>query len=76
MDQELMRLKDFLDTSVSVYHAAAALERELIAAGNEKLREQDEWNLVPGGAYYLTRGGTAVLAFRIPEGAQIGRAHV
>lgn len=72
MDQELMRLKDFLDTSVSVYHAAAALERELIAAGYEKLREQDEWNLVPGGAYYLTRGGTAVLAFRIPEGAPTG----
>ena len=65
-------LRSFLDASVSVYHAAAYLENTLKNAGYTRLSESETWELVPGGKYYLTRGGTAVLAFRVPEGTPTG----
>ena len=57
----------FLDASVSVYHAAAYLGDVLEDAGYTRLSEGENWNLTAGGKYYLIRGGTAVLAFRVPE---------
>ncbi len=72
MDKRIENLCAFLDTSVSVYHAVAYLEKELLAAGYEKLYEQDAWTLVPGGKYFMVRGGTALMAFRIPQGAPTG----
>ena len=66
------QLKNFLDVSHSVYHAVAALEEMLANAGYEKLNERDPWTLLPGGKYYLTRSGSAVVAFRIPKGNPAG----
>ena len=66
MNDRTNALKAFLDASHSVYHAAAYLAKILEDAGYTRLLEKDGWDLVPGGKYYLTRGGTAVLAFRIP----------
>lgn len=60
-------LRAFLDASHSVYHAQNAVVTKLREAGYRHLREQENWNLEPGGKYYVTRGGTAVLAFRIPR---------
>ncbi len=68
MDKRIEKLCDFLDHSPSVFHAAANLEKLLLEQGYQKLQEKDAWDLVPGGKYYMTRGGTAVMAFRIPEG--------
>ena len=67
MDYRTKRLMAFLDASVSVYHAAAYLADTLEQAGYTRLSEGESWNLTAGGKYYLTRGGTAVLAFRVPE---------
>ena len=72
MDKRIQGLCDFLDASHSVYHAASGLAKTLAEAGYTCLAEQDEWELVPGGKYYLTRGGTAVIAFRIPKEAPKG----
>ena len=72
MDQRVEKLMAFLDASPSVYHATANLAAELESAGYAPLREADDWNLVPGGKYYLTRGGSAVIAFRIPNAAPKG----
>lgn len=72
MNTQIRSLMNFLDASVSVYHAAAYLEATLVQAGYTRLEERKSWDLVPGGKYYLTRGGTAVLAFRIPEGTPGG----
>ena len=68
MNEQIQALCDFLNASHSVYHAAAYLAKELENAGYTRLSEADSWNLVPGGKYYLVRGGAAVMAFRIPEG--------
>jgi len=67
MDKRTKELKKFLDTAHSVYHAVAALTQQLDCEGYTRLTEQQTWALVPGGKYYLTRGGTALLAFRIPK---------
>ena len=68
MNEQIKALCDFLNASHSVYHAAAYLAKELENSGYTRLYEADSWELVPGGKYYLVRGGTAVMAFRIPEG--------
>ena len=72
MDTRLDSLRDFLDASVSIYHAVAYLKNTLEEAGYTCLREHEDWALAPGGRYYLTRGGTALIAFRIPAGVPAG----
>ena len=69
---EIKNLQNFLDNSHSSYHAAANLAAQLTEAGYIRLSEKDAWDLVPGGKYFLVRGGTAVIAFRIPEGEVTG----
>ena len=65
-------LKKFLDHAHSTYHAIAYLADELRAAGYSPLCEGETWELIPGGKYYVTRGGSAVMAFRVPEGGAKG----
>ena len=72
MEPRIRALCDFLDASHSVYHAAAYLENLLRQHGYTRIPEGESWQLAPGGKYYLTRGGSAVIAFRIPEGAPKG----
>ena len=60
-------LRHFLDNAHSVYHAVKAVADQLQEAGYTRLQETQSWNLVPGGKYYFVRGGSAVLAFRVPE---------
>ena len=72
MDKRTKALMAFLDASHSVYHAAAYLADTLENAGYTRVLEGEKWSLVPGGKYYLTRGGTAVMAFRVPQGRPMG----
>ncbi len=72
MENTIQKLTAFLDGAKSVYHAAAQIAAELEQAGYTCLQESQNWDLMPGGKYYLTRGGTAVMAFRIPEGTPKG----
>ena len=57
----------FLDASVSAYHATANMTELLEQAGYTRLYEHDAWDLERGGKYFLVRGGTTLLAFRIPN---------
>ena len=72
MKKQTKNLMAFLDASVSVYHAAAYLADLLEKSGYQRLSEGEKWTLAPGGNYYLIRGGTAVLAFRVPQVAAKG----
>jgi len=72
MDKNMKAFMSFMDASHSVYHAAQNLTNMLTDAGYTQLLENEKWSLTPGGKYYLTRGGTAVIAFRIPTGAAKG----
>ena len=48
-------LRNFLDNAHSVFHATALLVEKLENAGYKQLKEINEWTLIPGGKYYLTR---------------------
>ncbi len=72
MEHQIRALCDFLNAAHSSYHAVAHLEKVLIQSGYLRLQEWDAWDLIPGGKYYVIRGGTAILAFRIPRAAPKG----
>ena len=67
MDCKIEALKEFLDNAHSVYHAVEQLTKQLQEAGFSQLSETEDWVLKPGGKYYLTRGGSGLVAFRIPQ---------
>ena len=62
-------LVEFLQESVTPFHAAATAESWLRAAGFTRLEEADYWNLEAGKGYYITRNGSSVIAWRVPEHA-------
>ena len=72
MEKRINALCDFLNASHSSFHAVAYLENLLKQEGYQKLAEHETWQLKPGGKYYLTRSGTALLAFRIPTETPVG----
>ena len=72
MNERMDALRAFLDASHSMYHAQNYLVQTLKAQGYARLMEREAWNLVPGGKYYISRGGTAIIAFRVPTQAPKG----
>lgn len=67
MNSRIDALRDFLDASHSVYHAQNYIAQQLQSRGYTRLLEHEDWNLVPGGKYYLGRGGASLIAFRVPQ---------
>ena len=72
MREMIRQFCDFLNTSHSPYHVAKNVVEQLEAAGYTRLQEQDAWQLTPGGKFYVLRGDSTVIAFRIPEGTPTG----
>ena len=72
MNTRINALCDFLNASHSSFHAVAYIADLLRTQGYTALSETEKWDLVPGGKYYLIRGGTAIMAFRIPRETPAG----
>ena len=72
MDNRITAFLDYLNHSHSAYHAQANLVEILNEQGYTPLEEAGEWALVPGGKYYVCRGGATVIAFRVPSGTPRG----
>lgn len=72
-------LCNFLDESPTCYHAVKNIEERLLSRGFRKLREENLWALEEGGAYFVVRGDSALIAFRIPKknfrGFMLAAAH-
>ena len=66
-ENHLQQLLDFLNSSPSCYHAAANVAEALRRAEYIQLQEQEPWQIEEGGAYFVTRGGASVIAFRVPK---------
>ena len=62
----------FLNAGVSAFHSTAAAAAILEAEGYRNCPEGAAWHLVPGGKYYTTRNGSAILAWRMPKGPLTG----
>lgn len=69
----------FLDRCPTSFHAVAGMAGELSKAGFHRLLEGRRWTLEAGGSYYVTRNGSALIAFKIPRadfaGFQIMASH-
>ena len=72
MNNAIKDFMNFLDNSPSGYHAAANIVKMMEEEGYQKLSEHEDWDLVPGGKYFMVRGGTTVLAFKVPVGDPMG----
>ena len=60
-------LAAFLESSPSCFHAVANMRDELLKNGFTELQENQKWQLRPGGKYFATRNGSALIAFTIPD---------
>ncbi len=66
--QIVKKLIDYISASPTQFHAVESLANTLRENGFTELREKDCWNLKKGGKYYIVRGGTAIIAFRMGKG--------
>lgn len=60
-------LLHFIGQSPSIFHAVHHIKTALIYAGFTEIREEDPWHVKQGGKYVVTRNGSALMAFTIPE---------
>ena len=61
----MQTLKNFLSKSLTPYHAVENAVEFLSSYGFKKLSEREDWELAEGGKYYIERGQSALIAFRI-----------
>jgi len=57
-------LMDFLEDSPTPFHAVQNMVSILRDNGFAELKEADQWSLLPGQNYYVTRNGSSLIAFR------------
>ena len=67
--EQLLR---FIEKSPSCFHVIQNMKDELNEAGFEELKENQEWRLKKEGKYYVTRNGSSIIAFKIPEKEMTG----
>ena len=61
----------FIAKSPSTFHAVRGIKAALLYAGFTEIREEDTWQIKKGGKYVVTRNGSALMAFTVPqEGAE------
>lgn len=61
----------FIAKSPSTFHAVRDIKAALLYAGFTEIREEDTWQIEKGGKYVVTRNGSALMAFTVPqEGAE------
>jgi len=60
-------LMDFLDSSVNAFFAVENMKNILLGEGFLPLYEGEDWNLKKGGKYFVTRNGSALIAFVLPK---------
>ena len=64
MTQELL---SFIEKSPTAFHAVKEIADKLTKEGFVRLEECDEWNLISGGKYFVTRNQSSIIAFCIPN---------
>ena len=66
--QFAQELLEFIDESPSSFHAVESVKKMLIPHGFQELQLTERWSLIPGEKYFLTRNGSALIAFVIGHG--------
>lgn len=60
-------LINFIENSKSSYHAVNEVAEYVAKNGFEALNDAEKWNIQKGHKYYVTRGGSSILAFTVGE---------
>lgn len=53
----------FMQQSTTPFHAVKVMSRRFAEAGFVELKEGQAWDLTPGQGYYISRNGSALMAF-------------
>ena len=67
----IKEMLSFIRKSPVCFFAVENVRKRLEAEGYVEL-PASEWELVPGGRYYMTRNGSSLIAFRVPQNAPKG----
>lgn len=62
--EDLLR---FIKTSPSPFHAVRSVKEQLTPLGFTELTFEDKWTLLPKGKYFVSRNGSALIAFSLGE---------
>lgn len=65
--QYLEKTIELLNKSYSPFHVVNNIKEELDNKGYIKLDEKEDFHLEEGKSYYITRNGSAVIAFNVPN---------
>jgi len=72
-------LLQFLDCAPTPWHAVTLIKNRLTQAGFTELSENSKWKLKRGGAYFVSRNGSSLIAFvlpkKTPEAIRLAAAH-
>lgn len=71
MNQTAKNLLTFINASPSAFHAVKTLKERFLHEGYTELTESEDWSLLPGGRYFVTRNLSSLIAFRIPQSGKI-----
>lgn len=63
----MMELFDFIDRTPTAFHAVRNSANILSENGYTELYECENWNIERGGKYFVTRNGSSIIAFSVPE---------
>ncbi len=67
MNHKVRELMEFLDSSLTSYHAVDNIRKTLTQEGFTQLSEKKPWSLTQGGKYFAMRNDSSIIAFRVPE---------
>ena len=74
MHREIAKeMLQFLKESPTAFHAVQTMQKELEKNGYKRLRESEKWEIAPGGAYYVTRNDSSLIAFC--PGTELSEVH-
>jgi len=62
-DEFNRHLCGFLASATTPFHAVAEMVQRLSVAGFSRLTDNAEWEILPGGRYFLTRNDSSLVAF-------------
>ncbi|MCH5239358.1 MAG: M18 family aminopeptidase [Muribaculaceae bacterium] len=66
--EKIKRLLDWMDESTCNYLAVACVAGELEEHGFKELYQNEDWEIRPGGKYFMKKNDSALFAFTIGEG--------
>jgi aspartyl aminopeptidase len=63
----MKKFLEFMQDVPTAFHATKKIKEMLLEEGFIELKEQEKWNLIPEGKYFIGRNMSSVIAFVLPK---------